>query len=92
MLAAYDFYRFNSLEKLIQHWDTVDTDGHIGWSHTATALDILGCGLRLPAGVASPGVVVEPVLSCNVSCAKRGDFFGRKAKSCFLCGVQFFRG
>ncbi|CAK8997635.1 unnamed protein product [Durusdinium trenchii] len=55
MLAAYDFYRFNSLEKLIQHWDTVDTDGHIGRSHTATALDILGCGLRLPAGVASPG-------------------------------------
>lgn len=56
-LAAHDFYRFDSLEKLLQHWDERcnGTAPVSGVTKATNALDILGCGLRLPAGVDSPG-------------------------------------
>lgn len=57
MLAAHDFYRFNSMEKLLQYWDECHQPGPLkfGVKRATKALDIVGCGLRLPSGVDSPG-------------------------------------
>ena len=57
-VAAHDLYRFNSLEKLIKTWDGENQEN--SWSGRGAhaddhALDILACGVRLPAGVESPG-------------------------------------
>jgi len=54
-LAVHDLYRFNSVEELIQRWDAGVTGGHTWTAHASSGLDILGCGVRLPAGVNSPG-------------------------------------
>ena len=55
-LAPHDLYRFDSVQKLIDLWDEESSgsssrDG----KPPANALDILACGVRLPAGVESPG-------------------------------------
>lgn len=55
-LAVHDLYRFNSVEELIQRWDAGVTGASHTWTaHASSGLDILGCGVRLPAGVNSPG-------------------------------------
>lgn len=54
-LAVHDLYRFNSVEELIQRWDAGVTASHTWTAHASSGLDILGCGVRLPAGVNSPG-------------------------------------
>ncbi|CAJ1424691.1 unnamed protein product [Effrenium voratum] len=61
-LAVHDLYRFTSLEKL-QDWDGEVSLGRMpgtaGTAGTAGVdqLEILGCGVRLPAGIHSPGAL-----------------------------------
>jgi len=55
-LAAHDLYRYNSLQALVQHWDVPSTSTtEAVQSLTGAALEVLGCSVRLPAGIDSPG-------------------------------------
>ena len=54
-LAPHDLYRFDSLQKLIDLWDEESSGSANRGVTPANALDILACGVRLPAGVESPG-------------------------------------
>ncbi|CAL1140432.1 unnamed protein product [Cladocopium goreaui] len=55
-LAPHDLYRFDSVQKLIDLWDEESSGSSSrGEKPPANALDILACGVRLPAGVESPG-------------------------------------
>ena len=55
-LAPHDLYRFDSVQKLIDFWDEESSaSASRGEKPPANALDILACGVRLPAGVESPG-------------------------------------
>ena len=54
-LAPHDLYRFDSVQKLIDLWDEESSGSASRGVTPATALDILACGVRLPAGVESPG-------------------------------------
>ena len=55
-LAPHDLYRFDSVQKLIDFWDEESSaSASRAEKPPASALDILACGVRLPAGVESPG-------------------------------------
>eukprot|EP00930_Biecheleria_cincta_P054812 TRINITY_DN41211_c0_g1_i1.p1 TRINITY_DN41211_c0_g1~~TRINITY_DN41211_c0_g1_i1.p1 ORF type:complete len:1928 (-),score=287.72 TRINITY_DN41211_c0_g1_i1:320-6103(-) len=58
-IAAHDAYQYNSLEVLVNAWDDAGlcVNNHVGGSSlpaSSTELEVLGCGVRLPAGVDSP--------------------------------------